>query len=270
MGEIRVGVSGWRYAGWRGSFYPAGLRQRDELAYLAGQLRTVEINGTFYSLQRPARFQSWCEAAPDDFVFTVKGGRFLTHMRKLRDVRVPLANFFASGLSRLGRKLGPILWQFPATMAYDADRFEAFLALLPRTPEAAAALAAEHRLAFPAEAGTFAGVSRLRYAFEVRHASFFTGDFAARLRRWGDALVVADSGGAFPTAEEVTADFMYARLHGPAQLYAGRYGDAALDAWAAKATAWSARGDVFVFFDNDQKAEAPRDALRLAARLAKD
>src|SRR5260370_30188154 len=125
-GETRIGISGWRYAPWRGVFYPKGLRQKDELAYAAGKFRSIEINGTFYSLQRPELFVAWYAATPADFVFAVKGGRFVTHMKRLREIETPLANFFASGVLRLKEKLGPILWQFPPDFPFDEARFEAF------------------------------------------------------------------------------------------------------------------------------------------------
>src|SRR4051812_28239238 len=133
VGSVRVGISGWTYAGWRGDFYPRGLPHRRELAYAAERLDTVEINGSFYSLQRPTSYQSWREQTPDDFVFAVKVGWFVTHMKRLRDVEQPLANFFGSGVLALGPKLGPVLWQLPERFEYDADLLASFFRLLPRT-----------------------------------------------------------------------------------------------------------------------------------------
>ena len=134
----RVGISGWRYAPWRGDFYPADLPQRRELEYAASQLTSIEINGSFYSLQRPSSYAKWRSEVPDDFVFAVKGGRFITHMKRLRDIEAPLANFFASGVLALDQTLGPILWQLPANFPYDEQVLADFFALLPRTTTEAA------------------------------------------------------------------------------------------------------------------------------------
>jgi uncharacterized protein YecE (DUF72 family) len=217
----------------------------------------------------------------------VKGGRFITHMKKLREVEQPLANFFASGLLRLGPKLGPILWQFPRMVGFDEARFAAFLALLPRTHAEAASLAERHdeRMAGrswvePEHAGP------LRHAFEVRHDSFLVPAFARLLAEHDAALVIADTAGLWPYAEEVTADFVYLRLHGAEQLYTSGYTDEQLDGWAARIRAWRAGReppdarritaapaparsgrDVYVYFDNDAKVHAPFDAMRLADRL---
>ncbi|WP_043815060.1 DUF72 domain-containing protein, partial [Rubrivivax gelatinosus] len=173
-GTIRIGISGWRYAPWRGVFYPPDLVQRDELAFASRQLPTIELNGSFYSLQTPSSYRAWHAATPEGFVFAVKGPRYITHLRRLKDVRVPLANFFASGLLALGERLGPLLWQFPPQMRYDAARFDDFLALLPHDTTAAATLAAGHdaRIAEPwLDAGPR---RRLRHAVEIRHASITT------------------------------------------------------------------------------------------------
>ena len=139
QGHVRIGVSGWRYAPWRGEFYPKSLRQAEELSYLASQLSTVEINGTFYSLQSPASFAAWHAATPEGFVFAVKGSRYLTHILRLKEFERPLANFFASGLFNLGEKLGPLLWQFPPNLRFEPDRFETFMAALPHDTTAALA-----------------------------------------------------------------------------------------------------------------------------------
>src|SRR5215213_7942378 len=142
--QIRIGISGWNYKPWRGVFYPKGLVQRRELEYASRQLNSIEINGSFYSLQRPSSYETWYGATPDDFVFSVKGGRFITHMKKLKDIEKPLANFFASGLLKLKEKLGPILWQFPPGFAFNEQRFSDFFELLPRTTKDAAKLAKKH------------------------------------------------------------------------------------------------------------------------------
>jgi uncharacterized protein YecE (DUF72 family) len=287
-GCIRVGISGWRYASWRGVFYPKELRNKDELAHASTRFATIEINGTFYSLQRPELFAAWYAGTPEKFVFAVKGGRFITHMKKLRDVEIPLANFFASGVLRLREKLGPILWQFPADFAFDEARLDAFLRLLPRNTAEAAQLAGrhDHRVAGRSWMGPVPA-SRLRYAVEVRHRSFMTMRFVSLLRRHRVALVFADSAD-FPYFEDLTSDFVYLRLHGSEELYVSGYADVALARWAARISAWAAgkaprdairigatpsasvkSRDVYVYFDNDAKARAPFDATALMGHLSK-
>jgi uncharacterized protein YecE (DUF72 family) len=269
-GRVRVGISGWRYAGWRGDFYPAGLVQRRELGYAAERFPTIEINGSFYSLQRPSSYASWAAEVPDDFLFAVKGGRFITHLKKLAGVETALANFFASGVLALGDRLGPLLWQLPPNLGYDAERLTAFFAQLPRTTQAAAELARQHDAKVPDDrALTVAPVRRrLRHALEVRHSSFATPEAAELLRQHDVALVVADTAGRWPLLRDVTADFMYVRLHGDRELYASGYTPKALDVWAESVRAWSAAGlDCFVYFDNDAKGYAPHDAMALIERL---
>jgi uncharacterized protein YecE (DUF72 family) len=268
-GTARIGISGWRYPPWRGVFYPGGLAQSRELRFASGRLRTIEINGSFYSLQRPSSYRRWHEETPEGFVFSVKGGRFLTHNKKLRDCAGPLANFLASGILGLEEKLGPILWQLPPQLGFDAGRLDEFLALLPRTTAAAAELARrhDHRLRH----GSYFDVRvdrPLRYALEVRHDSFRDPAVVALLHRYEVALCVADSAGKWPYLQEDTTDFVYVRLHGDKHLYASGYGSAALDAWARRIRRWLGRGrDVYVYFDNDVKVRAPFDAMNLAARL---
>ncbi len=284
---IRVGISGWTYPPWRGTFYPAGLRQKDELAYAAGKFASIEVNGTFYGLQRPDSFAAWAAVVPPDFVFSVKAPRFITHIRRLRDVAVPVANFLGSGILRLGARLGPILWQLPPTLKFDAETIEAFLAMLPHDTDAAAEMARGHDARLDGRAWTQTDARRpLRHAMEVRHDSFRDDAFVALLRRHGVALVCADTP-EWPRLGDVTADFIYARLHGSEQLYASGYDDAAIAAWAARAATWARGGtpadlacvataaplaprDVFFYFDNDQKVLSPRDAAALAARLDVD
>jgi uncharacterized protein YecE (DUF72 family) len=286
-GRIRIGISGWRYAPWRGKFYPEGLRQKDELAFAAGKFAAVEINGTFYSLQSPRSFLAWAAATPKDFVFAVKGPRFITHMLKLKGVETALANFCADGMLALGPKLGPILWQLPPTFRFDADKLDRFFALLPRDTEAASRLARrhDHRVA----GRVHFGIDRkrpLRHALEIRHESFCVPECVALLRRHNVALVCADTV-EWPVTMDVTADFVYCRLHGSKQLYSSGYDDPSVRRWARFVTAWAAGGDprrgyprrgrhisdrppprragrdVFVFFDNDAKVRAPVDAARL-------
>ena len=281
-GIVRIGVSGWRYAPWRGAFYPAELRQADELAYLAARLPTVEINGTFYSLQSPASFKAWNAATPEDFVFAVKGPRYLTHILRLRDFERPLANFLASGLFNLGRKLGPVLWQFPPNLRFDEARFEAFAAALPHDTSAALALARRRDARMTGRSRLAIDAPRpLRHAVEIRHPSFLDPRFIDLLRRHQIALVIADTGGKWPSPTDVTADFLYLRLQGATELYKSRYSEAMLRTWARRVTDWS-RGnrprdtdvvvdrdpplqprDVYCYFDNTDKLHAPANARRL-------
>jgi uncharacterized protein YecE (DUF72 family) len=286
MADIHVGISGWTYAPWRGVFYPRGWAQRRELEYCCGKFNSIEINGSFYSLQTPASYRQWSQDSPPGFTFAVKGGRFISHMKKLNDVRVPLANFFASGILLLGAKLGPVLWQFPPNLGFLPGRFDAFLQLLPRTQEQAAKLASEHDERLVGRSWTQAlHQGPLRYAFEVRHASFLCSEAIELFRRHGVALVFADTAGAWPYTEDVTADFVYLRLHGAEQLYASGYTDDQLAWWAQRIRAWHAGSepadarrvgaataptsgrDVYVYFDNDAKVHAPFDAMRLARLL---
>jgi len=286
-GRAHIGISGWRYAPWRGVFYPAGLPQRAELAYAASRMDTAEINGSFYSLQRPSSWQAWHDQVPEDFVFAVKGPRYITHMLKLRSAQTALANFLSSGVLALRAKLGPILWQLPPQLGFDAERMETFLALLPRDTTQALALGRGHDTRMRGRTWLEEGGHRpLRHAFEVRHDSFVDPAFIALLRRHHAALVVADTAGRWPLVEDVTADFVYVRLHGHEALYTSGYDDAALADWARRIQAWRdggqvpdarlasttaprkrARRDVFCYFDNDVKVHAPFDAMRLAEQV---
>jgi len=240
-GTIRIGISGWNYGGWRGTFYPRGLRHADELSYASRQVDTIEINATHYSLQRPGSFARWYDETPEGFVFAVKGSRFITHLKQLNDIETPLANFFASGVLRLEEKLGPFLWQFSPRFKFDPERLDHFFALLPRDTESAAALAERHDRRLVGRAWTQTRSRRqLRHAIEIRHASFLDPAFVALLRRHRMALVFADSV-EWPYAEDLTAGFVYLRLHGSEELYASGYSDEALDHWAARIKLW-ARG----------------------------
>jgi uncharacterized protein YecE (DUF72 family) len=271
VADIRVGISGWTYPPWRGDFYPKGLPHKQELRYAAERLTSIEINGTFYSLQRPSSFLTWRQQTPDDFVFSVKGGRFITHMKRLTDAPETLANYFASGLLALGPKLGPVLWQLPPNMPYERPRLEQFFAALPRTTLAAAKLAEGHDERLKHGALTVAEDDRpIRHALEVRHDSFKSPDFLKLLRDHDIAVVVADTAGKWPQIEEVTAsDFVYVRLHGAEELYASGYTDEALDRWATKVRGWSSAGlDVYTYFDNDIKGYAPYDAMKLIERVS--
>ncbi|MFB2597939.1 DUF72 domain-containing protein [Herbiconiux sp. P17] len=271
-----VGISGWRYPGWRGDFYPKGLAQRRELEYVAERLDSVEINGSFYSLQRPESYRRWRSAVPDDFVFAVKGGRFITHMKRLRDIEIPLANFFASGVLALGSTLGPILWQLPERLTFEPELLEQFLALLPRTTGAARELARRHDARLDGrEWLEIETDAPLRHCLEVRHPSYTVPGFAALLAAHEVGSVIADTAGRWPVIDAVTADFVYVRLHGADELYASGYGDRSLDEWAGRTKAWldgsgSPDGrprDVYLYFDNDARGHAPFDAVRLRERL---
>jgi uncharacterized protein YecE (DUF72 family) len=269
-GEVRVGISGWTYPPWRGVFYPPGLPHRLELEHAASLLGTIEINGSFYALQRPESYQGWRARTPEDFLFSVKGGRFVTHLKKLRDVETPLANFFASGVLALGPKLGPVLWQLPPNLGFDAGRIADFLALLPRTTAGAAELASRHDERMEGRAFTTTEEDRpLRHAMEVRHPSYETPAFTDLLREHDVAVVTADTAGKWPMfLEPTTDDLAYVRLHGAEELYASGYDGDALDRWAGLVAGWRDAGrDVVVYFDNDVKVRAPVDAQALAARL---
>jgi uncharacterized protein YecE (DUF72 family) len=287
-GAIRIGISGWRYPPWRGVFYPEGLTQKRELEYASRRFRSIELNGSFYSLQRPENYALWRDETPDDFVFSVKGPRFVTHIKRLRDIEKPLANFFASGLLRLGPKLGPLLWQFPPNFRWRPELFETFFELLPRSSAAALALARRRESRMHGRAALSIDVDRpLRHAIEVRHDSFRDAAFIEQLRRHRIALVVADTAGRWPLIEDVTADFMYLRLHGDEELYVSGYTRPALDRWARRISSWAqgeepddaarvagsrapptAARDVYCYFDNDVKVHAPFDANALGRLLA--
>lgn len=268
-GTARVGISGWTYAPWRGVFYPKGLPHRAELGYVADHMPSLEINGTFYALQRPDSFRAWYAATPAEFVFSVKGPRFITHMKKLRDVDAPIANFFASGLLALRDKLGPVLWQLPPTFGYDPQRLAAFFERLPRSTSEAAEVAKGHDERLEGRSLTVADADRpLRHALEVRHHSFETPGFLELLREHRIAVVVADTAGKWPLIKDVTADFAYVRLHGDEVLYTSGYSEESLRQWAAQIRAWTAQGrDAYVYFDNDVKVHAPFDAIRLGELL---
>ncbi|MGO4256391.1 DUF72 domain-containing protein [Marmoricola sp. RAF53] len=268
-GRARVGISGWQYPGWRGDFYPTGLPHAAELTYAAERFTTIELNGSFYSLQRPSSYRRWRDATPEDFVFAVKGGRYITHLKRLRGIETALANFYASGVLLLGPKLGPFLWQLPELVQYDEDVLDGFLGQLPRSTAEAAELASRHDAkARYTDYDAPASGMPLRHALEVRHSSFDTPGFYELLRRHGVACVVADTAARWPQLDVETAPFDYVRLHGHSELYASRYADRTLERWATRCRrATSAGRDIYVYFDNDARGHAPHDATRLAAML---
>ena len=274
--RIRIGVSGWTYPHWRSVFYPKGLVQRRELEFASRAFDALEINGSFYSLQRPSSYLRWRDATPDGFVFAVKGSRYITHLKKLGGADQALANFLASGVLSLGPKLGPLLWQLPPSLGYHEDRMRRFFSSLPATAEQAAQIAArcdgrqkertgEDPVTVPIDGG-----AQIRHAVEVRHDSFGTGAFAQLCREFGVALVVADTAGRFTWVDEVTSELVYVRLHGDQELYVSGYTDQGIDWWAGRVADWAGMPgvrEVHVYFDNDGHAHAPYDARRLAQRL---
>jgi len=286
-GEIRIGISGWKYKGWRGVFYPAKLPQKRELEFASREFSTIELNGSFYSLQRPESFACWRDETPDGFVFSIKGSRYITHLRRLREARQALANFFAQGLLALGEKLGPILWQFPPNFKFDREKFAGFFKLLPRSTSEAVWLAREHDSWMDERSVTTAGHDRpLRHCVEIRNESFVVPEFIDLLREHNIGLVVADTV-EWPLLMDVTSDFVYCRLHGSEQLYASGYTESALTQWGERITAWAQGGDspdgrfakpgrgaphhprdVYVYFDNDAKVRAPFDAKTLRELVA--
>lgn len=282
---IRIGLSGWTYPGWRGIFYPEDLAHRRELEYASRKFSSIEVNGTHYALQKPETFRKWSAETPEHFVFSIKGSRYITHIRRLNEVEEPLANFFASGMLVLREKLGPFLWQFPPSFRFDAARVEAFFNLLPRDTNAAGALI---RKAATRETSTKGARPNrpLRHCMEIRHESFMAPEFFALLRKYGVAFVFADTAGKWPYAEDLTSDFVYIRLHGSKKLYESGYGKKVLGRWAKRILRWTEGGqprdahlvtprklahsksrDVYVYFDNDAKVKAPANALTLCQLL---
>jgi uncharacterized protein YecE (DUF72 family) len=257
-----------------------------ELEYASRKFRSIEVSGTFYPLQRPETFAKWFAAVPERFLFSVKAPRFITHIRRLKEIKAPLANFFASGLLRLGAKLGPILWQFPPNFRFDKERIESFFRLLPRDSDAAAALARQHDKRVSRRSWMKTDANRpLRHCMEIRNLTFQVREFIELLRAYNVALVCADTV-EWPLLMDVTSDFVYCRLHGSEILYASGYDALALDRWSNRALAWAAGSepddaarivsrriaketprDVFIYFDNDAKVRAPFDAQGLLARI---
>lgn len=288
MQKLHIGISGWRYAPWRGVFYPPELPQRCELMFASRMVGSIEINGSFYNLQRPQSYAGWYDDTPKSFVFSVKAPRYITHILRLRDIEIPLANFLASGIFNLKEKLGPILWQFPPSFRFDAESFEKFLKLLPHDTHSASVIAQRHDARLNGRVQlSIDGKRKLRHAVEIRNQSFVEPKFIELLRRYRIAFVIADTAGKWPYYEDLTADFVYMRLHGAEELYASGYTDSALARWTARIDAW-VKGEqpndarlisgkapralksrqVFCYFDNDIKVHAPFDAAKLAHNLA--
>lgn len=242
---IRVGIGGWTYEPWRGLFYPAGLAHKNELEYAARQLTAIEINATFYSRQKPESWRKWRETVPAGFQFSLKASRFSTARKVLADSAGSIATFFGQGFTELGDRLGPVLWQFANTKAFERDDFARFLDLIPDLHD---------------------GVP-LRHALEVRHPSFADPAFLDLARARNMAVMFVDHA-EFPRIDEQTADFTYARLQCSEEEVATGYDAAALDRWARQAKAWAKGGrDVFVFFVAGAKLRNPAAATALIERL---
>jgi uncharacterized protein YecE (DUF72 family) len=286
MPQTRIGISGWRYEPWRGTFYPKGLPQRAELEYASRQFNTIELNGSFYALQTPKSYLQWYDVAPKDFVFSVKAPRYITHIRRLKNVEEALANFYASGLLALKEKLGPILWQFPPSFKFDAEPFEEFLQNLPHDLSTAAKIGKNYNENLKTEPFLIVNENhRLRHAIEIRHVSFQDERFIKMLSENNIAGVFADTAGKWPYFEDITSDFIYCRLHGDEELYVSGYTSEALQRWADRIRLWRTGGepedakrvdgpakkqkgrDVYVYFDNDVKVRAPADARELGKML---
>lgn len=286
MAKIYVGMSGWTYPSWRGGFYPKGLVQKKELHYASRLLNSIEINGTFYSLQKPESFQRWHDDTPENFVFSVKAPQYITHIKRLKGVEEAIANFFASGLLCLREKMGPILWQFPPNVMLKDDRFEKFLKAIPYDSKAASRLAKKHSSKVDGRSFTeVKGDYPVRHALEFRHPSFMDEGFVEMLREHNVAVVFAHSGEKSPYMEDVTADFIYARMHGQETKYKKGYTKDTID-WLAKRLGLWTKGsqpkdaqvvldtspkkmkrDAFIYFDTEAKDYAPQDALNLCERL---
>lgn len=242
MPTARVGMAGWVYPDWRGTFYPAGLRQADELAYAATRVTSIEINGSFYAAQKPGTWRAWRDAVPDDFVFAVKAHRYTAVVKRLREPAESIARFLDSGVRELGPKLGPVLWQLPPELAYDEGLLEDFLGCLAATG--------------------------LRHAIEARHPSFDDPRFRDQTRTAGAAVVLGDTANGWPVVDWPTADFAYSRLHGDLDRYPEGYDAAGIDRWATWTREQLTAGrDAFVYCVTENKLHSPRDAEALLARV---
>ena len=278
-GTVRLGIAGWIFPPWRGGmFYPDGLKQKDELSYASRHLGVIEINATFRAMQKPASFKKWAAETPETFRFSVKGHQAITHFKRLKDVDAAVATFLASGPLALGSRLGPFVWQLPPNLKYERGRFEAFFALLPKTPDQAVTLAAKHD-GFKDPHLSAEGVTSIRHAVEVRNESFATSEFVALCRAHNIALVTADT--AEWPAMDATADFTYARLQGAPG--ADHYEPEDLDLWAKRIAALAGGTpvpnakliadaddrprDVFALFVSTDKEHAPRNAQAVMQRL---
>jgi uncharacterized protein YecE (DUF72 family) len=269
-GRALVGMAGWVYPAWRGGFYPTGLAQKKELSFAASQVTSIELNGSFYSLQKPSSWQNWRDSTPDEFVFSVKAPRFITHIRRLDDVHEPLANFFASGILSLGAKLGSILWQLPPSLDFEPYLVERFLEQLPHTTIDAVELALQRGDRMKGKEWLETDAHRpVRHAMEVRHSTFDNEAFVDLLTQYGVAAVLGDTGGKWPYIDRATTDFRYVRLHADTAIYPGGfYDNDDIARWANTINGWLDAGqDAYIYFDNDSKVRAPIDAMSLIERL---
>lgn len=244
VGQIRVGVGGWTYEPWRGTFYPDGLAQKSEFAFASRKLPVIEINGTYYSSFKPQSWRNWRDATPDDFVFTVKASRYVTNRKVLAEAGPSLRRFLDQGLTELGPKLGPILWQFMPTKKFNADDFSAFLDLLPQSKDGL----------------------RLRHALEVRHPSFEVPEFAKLAEQYGAAIVYA-SGKDYPSILAKSGGFTYARIMTTKEKPKSGLPEPDIAELAGKAKAWQKDGDVFLFFIGGAKVRNPAAAVAIMAKL---
>jgi uncharacterized protein YecE (DUF72 family) len=285
VAKIRIGVSGWNYDEWKGNFYPEGLPESDRLAHAASVFDTIEVNGTFYGLTDPGTCRAWREAVPDHVELAIKGSRYITHMKRMGEPETPLANFFASGILEIGPNLGPVLWQLPARHRFDVERLDRFLALLPKDTVEAAELARGHDRRVEDPAYGDGSRHRMRHVLEVRHQSFLNEEAVEIVRSHGVALCFSHSA-EWPYIEEITAGFVYLRLHGPRLPYASEYSEGELRVWARRIEAWRGGSepgdaariteheppdrrerDVYVYFDNTAHGYAPADATKLTRLL---
>ena len=286
MSDIRLGISGWTYPDWKGTFYPKKLAAKSELEYASRCFNSIELNGTFYSLHKPETFQKWHDQTPENFVFSIKAPQFITHVLRLRDCEEPLSTFLASGLLCLKKKLGPILWQFPPYLTLKDNRFEEFAKLLPHDTIHAAEIAKNHSSRIEGRAFTESpGNFPVRHAFELRHPSFKNPNFIEMLKAHRIAVVFADSTKHSPYFEDLTSDFVYIRMHGENPTFKKGYSDSALKRMAKRVTTWIKGGqpkdadcaskgdptpgpkDIFLYFNNDEKVNSPQDAQRMQKLL---
>lgn len=235
---VHIGTSGWTYGHWKGIFYPEDQPKARWLEYYAREFDTVELNATFYRLPNKTTFEKWFKRTPEGFLWSLKASRYITHVKRLKDVREPLDRFYHSA-SRLGSKLGPLLFQLPPSLTYDAHLMESFLARLDPS---------------------------FRHAVEIRHSSWLTSEFFTQLQHKNTAFCISDTAGRYPYQEEITADFVYIRLHGSRKLYASEYTKEELEIWAKKIQDWGR--ETFVYFDNDFGGYAVRNAKMLKKLLA--
>lgn len=249
QGTALIGTSGWKYPPWRGTFYPSGLVQRLELNYISQKMTSLEINGPFYGLMRPSTYASWQAQIPKSFPLAIKGWKDITHERRLKNAQPALTEFFNSGVLTLGDNLGPILWQLPPNLTFDANVLDAFFAVLPKSTPAG---------------------KPIRYAMEPRHVSFASADAVSVFRAHNVALVTSDNPGKWPVFHEITASFAYLRLHGSTALYASSYTNAGIDSWAKRISTITGSGlDVYCFFDNTADGHAPLNAQSLMLQLSR-